>query len=112
MTKDTNSVDFTFNKAITIGNINSDFSETVTQPFNHIEPVHRLTFDLNGSNGIVPDEQVTKTRDLAKIIDNPIRKAYTFMGWNTASDGGGTKWDFATTTMPNCDVTLYAQWQC
>ena len=44
-------------------------------------------------------------------MDNPIRAGYTFSGWNTAVDGSGLTWDFATTTMPDKDIALYAQWQ-
>ncbi|AMP20815.1 hypothetical protein AZF37_06190 [endosymbiont 'TC1' of Trimyema compressum] len=46
LTKDTSSVSFVFNKTITIGNGNSDFSGTVIQPLNYAEPFYRLSFDL------------------------------------------------------------------
>ncbi|WP_162473777.1 InlB B-repeat-containing protein [endosymbiont 'TC1' of Trimyema compressum] len=52
-----------------------------------IERVHILYFDLNSNNGITPNNQVIRTRDLARVVDNPIREGYTFSGWNTEADG-------------------------
>ena len=41
----------------------------------------------------------------------PTRTGYTFNGWNTALDGGGTNYAAGDTfTMPSEDLTLYAQW--
>ncbi|AMP20225.1 hypothetical protein AZF37_02690 [endosymbiont 'TC1' of Trimyema compressum] len=113
LTKDTTSVNFNFNKTITVGYISSDFSGAVIQPLkaNNRITAHTLTFNLNGGNGIAPENQVVKIGDLAKVLDNPIREGYIFSGWNTAPDGSGLVWDFDTTTMPNSDITLYAQWQ-
>ena len=40
-----------------------------------------------------------------------IRTGYTFGGWNTATDGSGTRYTAdASFTMPAAGVTLYAQW--
>ncbi|AMP19880.1 hypothetical protein AZF37_00640 [endosymbiont 'TC1' of Trimyema compressum] len=83
----------------------------VESTVNVIEREHTLSFDLNGSSGIDPDNQVIKTGDLATPVRNPMREGYIFNDWNTTANGSGLAWDFATTTMPNCDVTLYAQWQ-
>ena len=39
------------------------------------------------------------------------RTGYTFVGWNTAADGSGTRYAAgASFTMPAADVVLYAQW--
>ena len=41
----------------------------------------------------------------------PTLTGYTFNGWNTALDGGGTDYVAGDTfTMPSEDLTLYAQW--
>ena len=41
----------------------------------------------------------------------PTRSGYSFAGWNTAANGTGTTYLQSTGfTMPDADVTLYAQW--
>lgn len=41
----------------------------------------------------------------------PTRTGYTFLGWNTQANGGGTNYAAADTfSMPNSSVTLYAKW--
>ncbi|MGL4589293.1 MAG: InlB B-repeat-containing protein, partial [Mycoplasmatales bacterium] len=40
----------------------------------------------------------------------PTKTGYTFNGWNTAVDGKGKTWNFATDKMPAKNITLYAQW--
>ncbi len=71
---------------------------------------HQLTFDLNGASGTAPSAQSLNFGTLAIEPTAPQRAGYVFNGWNTASDGSGSTWDFTTTTMPDQDVTLYAQW--
>ena len=51
-----------------------------------------------------------KIGGLANPVDNPFRDGYIFSGWNTASDGSGLTWNFATTIMLDSDITVYAQW--
>ncbi|MGL5043262.1 MAG: InlB B-repeat-containing protein, partial [Culicoidibacterales bacterium] len=36
---------------------------------------------------------------------------YTFIAWNTAQDGSGSSWNFATNVMPAQNLILYAQWE-
>lgn len=47
------------------------------------------------------------------VLDNPFSKTgYYFTAWNTQADGGGTAYsEKAVFTMPQDDVTLYAQWE-
>ena len=72
---------------------------------------YTLSFDVNGGHSSTkPADQVLEVGELAAQPTRPTKDGYEFTGWNTAQDGSGTTWDFATTTMPSNDVTLYAQW--
>ncbi len=70
-----------------------------------------LSFDLNGAQGQAPTQQQLYFGDKAVEPITPIRDGYQFLGWNTQTDGTGMNWDFATSTMPATDTTLFAQWQ-
>ncbi len=98
--------------------------ETMTMPAYHVTlyaqweqdlvaPVtkYQVTFILNGGSGVSPETQSLQMGDqIVKPID-PMKDGFSFIGWNTTSDGTGVNWDFATMTMPANDVTLYAQWK-
>lgn len=77
------------------------------------EKAYDLTYDLNGSE----DKQaadfatvkcVTETEVTA---DKPVRKGYSFVGWNTAADGSGTSYEAGAKVELSAPVTLFAQWK-
>lgn len=73
---------------------------------------HTIVFDLNGGTSAVPPKQtITVGALVQKPASDPVRANYTFVGWNTSADGSGTSWDFTKTSVPDHDVTLYAQWK-
>lgn len=72
---------------------------------------YQLSFNLNGGTSAAIPQQILNFGDLAVAPTIPTRLGYTFKEWNTQVDGLGSKWDFATTTMPSNNVTLYASWQ-
>jgi uncharacterized repeat protein (TIGR02543 family) len=41
----------------------------------------------------------------------PAKSGYTFVEWNTRSDGSGTSYEYDDTIRVNKDYTLYAQWE-
>ena len=43
-------------------------------------------------------------------IHSPTRTGYSFNGWNTQANGGGTAYDPADDITLTADITLYAQW--
>ena len=43
-------------------------------------------------------------------IHNPTRTGYSFNGWNTQADGGGTSYAPADDITLTADITMYAQW--
>ena len=77
------------------------------------ETAYDLSYDLNGSE----DKQ---TADFATVnyvtetevtTDQPVRKGYSFVGWNTAKDGSGTSYAAGDKVELSAPVTLFAQWK-
>lgn len=77
------------------------------------EKAYDLSYDLNGSE----DEQAAKFAAVtcvteAKVTaEQPVRKGYSFVGWNTAADGSGTSYEAGAKVELSAPVTLYAQWK-
>lgn len=90
--------------AITTGRIELNFEIPAVNEY-------QLSFNLNGGSGSAPTSQKLIKDALTITVDNPTREGYTFKSWNTAQDGSGITWDFATAKMPESNVTLYAQWE-
>lgn len=83
-----------------------------TIAFNFIMPSeYTLQFNLNGKTGVIPEQQVLQEGMLATPVNAPTAVGFIFKGWNTLPSGSGMDWDFASTTMPANNVTLYAQWE-
>ena len=77
------------------------------------EKAYDLSYDMNGSTdeqtaGFATVECVTETEIVA---DQPVRKGYSFVGWNTAEDGSGTNYAAGDKIELSSPVTLYAQWK-
>ena len=77
------------------------------------EKAYDLSYDLNGSTDkqtadFATVERVTETEVTA---EQPARKGYSFVGWNTAADGSGTSYEAGAKVELSAPVTLYAQWK-
>lgn len=80
---------------------------------NFVESAYDLSYDLNGSEdkqtvAFATVEHVTETEVTA---EQPVRKGYSFVGWNTAKDGSGTSYAAGNKLTLSAPVTLYAQWK-
>lgn len=73
---------------------------------------HTLTYDGNGGSGS-PASQVRAFDSTSNLSPTePSRTGYTFTGWNTEIDGSGDGYQPSDAlTMPDSNVTLYAQWE-
>lgn len=73
--------------------------------------MYTVSFDKNG--GDTDASPLTRILQPGEIIDElpaaPSRVGYTFMGWNTASNGTGEP--VTAGTEVTADMTAYAQWQ-
>lgn len=77
------------------------------------EKAFDLSYDLNGSEdkqtvAFATVEHVTETEVTA---EQPVRKGYSFVGWNTAKDGSGTSYAAGDKVELSAPVTLFAQWK-
>ncbi len=71
-----------------------------------------VTFNGNGSDGgSTATQSIVYNTPTALTSNGYTRTGYTFAGWNTAANGGGTAYaNTASYTIGAADVTLYAQW--
>ena len=77
------------------------------------EKAYDLSYDMNGSTDdqtadFATVEHITETEVTA---EQPVRKGYSFVGWNTAKDGSGTSYAAGDKVELTAPVTLYAQWK-
>lgn len=77
------------------------------------EKAYDLSYDLNGSEDKQTAEfaAVKCVTEATVTADKPVRKGYSFVGWNTAKDGSGTSYAADATVELSAPVTLYAQWK-
>lgn len=114
--KTTNSLSYTFTNADaptkyiccvvtgTCGAVTSNI-QTVT-----ITPTYLLTYDANGGSG-APAAAYRPATTAALSSTQPTRSNYAFEGWNTKSNGSGTRYAAgASFPMPAQATTLYAEW--
>ncbi len=87
------------------------FSDEPQTVIHRYAPVFQVDFNLNYTGSVQPpvSQQVPETT-FVQSVTNPQRIGYRFTGWNTAADGSGSAWDFASSQMPGQNLTLFAQW--
>ncbi len=76
---------------------------------------YTFTYDANSADsGSVPTEsskQITQTATVSANTGLLVRAGYTFSGWNTQSNGGGTTYlSGSIFTVQSSNVRLYAKW--
>jgi uncharacterized repeat protein (TIGR02543 family) len=69
-----------------------------------------ITFDADGGYPATQTQPVSSGGSAGTMPSDPTRSGYTFGGWYTAGNGGGSQ--FTATTPVNGDITVYANWQC
>lgn len=78
-----------------------------------VEKAYDLSYDLNGSEDKqTADFAPAECKIEAEVTaEQPVRKGYSFVGWNTAKDGSGTSYAAGDKVELSAPVTLYAQWK-
>lgn len=87
-----------------------------SQLYIYYDKLYILSFDLQG--GTYPDGDANPYanrsllyKETTSIPKAPEYEGHIFLGWNTAADGSGTMYRPGVTySMPENDVTVYAQW--
>jgi uncharacterized repeat protein (TIGR02543 family) len=69
---------------------------------------YTLSFDSQGGSSVA--SQSVAFEGFGAAPAPPTKYGYNFASWNTAANGSGVLWDFATSSMPAQNLTLYAQW--
>jgi len=72
-------------------------------------PSFSVAFNANGGTGGMATE--TNNAPAALTPDGFTRAGYTFVGWNTAANGGGSAYADGATYPFTANATLYAQWK-
>jgi uncharacterized repeat protein (TIGR02543 family) len=87
-------------------------SESIRLKLTVIEGPAYVTFNPNGGNWSGSTVSITKTVSsppaIVELPASPVRDGYTFGGWNTASNGGGTELSALTTV--KTDMEVFAKW--
>jgi uncharacterized repeat protein (TIGR02543 family) len=69
-----------------------------------------ITFNANGGSGIMANETESDATTAALTPNTFTYSGYTFTGWNTKANGGGTSYENNALYPFTASVTLYAQW--
>ena len=72
---------------------------------------YTISYNANGGSGTPGSQTKTHGTDLKLSSTKPTRSGYTFVNWNTKSDGSGTNYASGATYNTNANITLYAIWK-
>jgi uncharacterized repeat protein (TIGR02543 family) len=72
--------------------------------------MYTVTFDANGGTGTMAQQAVLGGTATALNTNTFTRDNYTFSGWSTNQNGGGTTYTDGQSATFSADTTLYAQW--
>ena len=72
---------------------------------------YTISYNANGGSNAPSNQSKTYGNNISLSSSKPIRTGYTFIGWNTSSNGSGTSYSAGATYSNNANVTLYAQWR-
>jgi len=86
-------------------------SSSSTSPSSSSMATYTVIYDANGGTGAPSSQMKTHNVPLKLNTTSPTRIGYTFVIWNTASNGGGTSYAPGNNYATNANATLYAQWK-
>ena len=72
---------------------------------------YTISYHANGGGGAPSAQTKWYGASVTLSSTKPVRTGYTFVKWNTKSDGAGTSYNSGATYSANASVTLYAIWQ-
>ena len=70
-----------------------------------------VSYNANGGTSAPSSQTKSKGTTLKLSTSIPVRDGYTFIGWNTDKNGGGTTYSAGGNYTADAAVTLYAQWR-
>jgi uncharacterized repeat protein (TIGR02543 family) len=75
-----------------------------------VTPITNYTLTLDAQGGTVSPTSQTVMQDTVGALPTPTRSGYTFGGWYTEPNGGGTLYTESTVYSGTTNLTLYAKW--
>jgi len=72
--------------------------------------IYTVTYNANNGTGAPATQTKTHNVSLTLSTTKPTRTGYTFVAWNTESNGSGISYASGASYTVNANVTLYAQW--
>ncbi|KUG22535.1 hypothetical protein ASZ90_007689 [hydrocarbon metagenome] len=70
--------------------------------------MYTVTYNSQGGTDVADQHVTAPATTVGTLPTNPTRTGYTFGGWYTEEEGGGTQ--FTATTTVTEDITVYAKW--
>ncbi len=70
---------------------------------------HTVTFDSQGGTAVLPISGIAASTSLGSLPGAPTKTGFSFLGWFTLVNGGGTS--FIGSTIVTADITVYACWR-
>ena len=86
-------------------------NSSVVNITSYISNVITVNYNVNGGSGAPASQNKYNTVDLTLSSTKPTRTGYTFVSWNTSSDGSGTSYQPGSKYTSNESATLYAIWE-
>jgi uncharacterized repeat protein (TIGR02543 family) len=74
-----------------------------------VSATYTLTFNADGGTVSISSKTVTQGA-VVGTLPTPTRNGYTFGGWYTQTNGGGTPYTASTVYTATSSLTLYAKW--
>lgn len=72
---------------------------------------YTISYNANGGSNAPANQSKPRDGSINLSSSKPTRTGYTFVSWNTKSDGSGTTYKAGASYNSNADLTLYAQWR-
>lgn len=76
-----------------------------------IPNAYRIHYDSQGGSAVASSEAVFSGYNRQVTSIEPVRNGYKFLGWYTAPNQGGLKYEAGRSIKMENDVTLYAAWK-
>ena len=95
---------------LVVDEVKNGNTETILEPDLSFSNVYTINYNANGGSVTETSKSVTYGSQIG-ILATPTRIEYTFLGWNTKSDGSGTTYSSSMIYKQTSDITLYAIWK-